>query len=151
MKLCRDILNILNNICKLRCSFFWDDIPVDVVLMFLLLILNIFYTFFYASIVNFEQVDVSWVKIDWHQHKCFGQCKVQGTCMLIPYLYAQFFISIFFIDKTRFLQFIYFWIKWPETVQKATNFIFFTKDFCLFWSIIISFAKRTSTKTTPFL
>ena len=34
---------------------------VDVVLMFLLLTLNIFHTFFNVVIVDFEQVNVSWV------------------------------------------------------------------------------------------
>ena len=33
---------------------------IDVVLVCLLLTLNIFQTFFYVSIVDFEQVNVSW-------------------------------------------------------------------------------------------
>ena len=37
----------------------------DVVLVFLLLILNIFHTFFSVSIVDFEQVNVCW-KIIWN-------------------------------------------------------------------------------------
>ena len=34
---------------------------IDVVLVFLILPLNIFHTIFYFSIVEFEQVNVSWV------------------------------------------------------------------------------------------
>ena len=36
-------------------------IKIDVVLVFLLLTLNIFHTFFGVPIVDFEQVTVSWV------------------------------------------------------------------------------------------
>ena len=36
----------------------------DIVLVFLLLTLNIFHSFFSASIVDFEQVNVCWVNME---------------------------------------------------------------------------------------
>ena len=36
----------------------------DIVLVFLLLTLNVFHSFFSASIVDFEQVNVCWVKME---------------------------------------------------------------------------------------
>ena len=42
----------------------------DIVLVFLLLTLNIFHSFFSASIVDFEQVNVCWVNMErWENSK----------------------------------------------------------------------------------
>ena len=45
----------------------------DLILVFLLLCLNVFHTFFSISIADFEQVNVSWVKmssLSFNQHAC---------------------------------------------------------------------------------
>ena len=59
------LFKIGNRNTRKRCEICsWYDVVdiVDLVLMFLILTLNIFHTFSSISIVDFEQVNVSWFK-----------------------------------------------------------------------------------------